>query len=104
MGVPDADGVTLRDTLLSVERQTGRRDSRLDTTPIPEAGGWHWWVFWDVNKMRTYGDYGPKKISIHDLEAWMRLNNEELSRFDVHRVMEMDIAYLNAVTKAKAKD
>jgi hypothetical protein len=98
---PDADGATLYQTLLSVEKQTGRRDPRLEVTPIPEAGQWCWWLFWEMHGMRQYGEFGPKRITLHDISVWMDINEEQLGRDDRETILALDVAYLNAAFKAK---
>lgn len=91
------------DHLSGLERTTKKRDTRLDVTPIPEAGAWYWWLFKDLSRDRGNNGFGPCPITLASLKTWMEINNEALSRYDRDVIFMIDNAYLRAVSQANKR-
>lgn len=103
----DKNGSCLRDHLLSVERQAKKAGMSLDAktaedihtihnpTPIPPEGENLYFVFWQLNQARQYGSSGaPRPIPNTELDAYCRLMDERLSRWEVLTFRALDRAYI----------
>ena len=104
---PNKDGVRLRDTLLSVERQTNGRikDPRIhEPTKVPDVGLRAWRVFWDLSSSRGGTGYGPAAITYVELKARSELLDEVLEPWEVVAIRRMDSAYIDEVAKKMSED
>ena len=96
---PDEDRrTTLRRQLEQVERQTGKRDPRLDVE-VPPAGEHLWTWFWALDSARAVSGMGISPIGYGDIDAWARRTGENLSPWEVSVLRGMDETYCREVRK-----
>jgi hypothetical protein len=91
---PDQNGVTLRENLEQVERQTKRRPADLDGPEFPYAVSHIWSAFVSLSSARSQGFSGPLPISYTEMKAWMELTQTYLQPFEVDAVKKLDSTYL----------
>ena len=99
LSIPDKDGVTERQHLEEVERQSGRTPLALQGTEFPELLGYVWTAFLLLNQGRGQGFNGPLPISFQDILAWQQLTNEYLLPWEVSTIKRLDTVYLRVVNK-----
>jgi hypothetical protein len=90
----------LRDALEKIERQTGRRDPRLDAGPVPEGFGYLWNLFWNLRAGASEG-FGGARITWADIEAYKRATGADLDAFEIEAVMAMDQALRDAMSEGQ---
>ena len=71
---------SLKEHLEAVERQTGKRNPRLDAVVVPPGGANVWSIFWLV--------YSGKPIPFTELRAWAELTGEDLGQMSLVAVKE----------------
>ena len=94
---PDQSGVTQRDHLEQVERQTGRRPEALDGPDFPELMAHVWSAFISLSKTRTVGYSGPNPISYEQIKAWKELTETPISAWEIEAVNRLDAVYLGEI-------
>jgi len=94
LSIPDKDGLSPREHLEQVERQTGKRPKELDGPEFPELLSHIWSAFTILNNSRSVGFSGPNPISYGDIKAWMELTNTPLTAFEVEAVKRLDKVYM----------
>ena len=99
LSIPDKDGVTERQHLEEVERQSGRTPLALQGTEFPELLGYVWTAFLLLNQGRGQGFNGPLPLSFQDMLAWQQLTNEYLLPWEVSTIKRLDAVYLRVVNK-----
>ena len=99
LSIPDKDGVTERQHLEEVERQSGRTPLALQGTEFPELLGYVWTAFLLLNQGRGQGFNGPLPLSFQDIFAWQQLTNEHLLPWEVSTIKRLDAVYLRVVNK-----
>jgi hypothetical protein len=98
---------TLRESLLSVERQTGKRDERLNEpdSDLPvEFEGYAqavMAVFQSLSGGRQPGFSGPAPLGWSDMKAWCELNEIYLLPYEVQLLKMLDLVELNALAKQR---
>jgi hypothetical protein len=97
LNIPDKDGISKRDHLEQVERQTGLRPKELDGPLFPELLAHIWSAFHVLNSARTVGFSGPNPITYGDIKAWMELTETPLTAFEVEAIRKLDKVYMRAV-------
>ena len=90
----DQNGVTTREHLEMVERQTGKTPQGLEGTQFPTLVSHIWSAFVALSRSRSVGFSGPNPISYQDIKAWLELTNQTLSSRDVESIMKLDIIFL----------
>jgi len=99
LSIPDKDGVTERQHLQEVERQSGRTPLALQGPEFPELLEYVWAAFLLLNHTRGQGFSGPLPISYQEIIAWQQLTNESLLPWEVDAIKRLDAVYLRVVTK-----
>lgn len=84
------DGLSLRDHLESVERQTGITPDQLKPLPFPGALEYIWRDFVELSDERT--TLNP--ISYTELEAWNRLTNKQATTQEIGVIKMLDTVFL----------
>jgi hypothetical protein len=97
LNIPGKDGLSQREHLEQVERQTGKRPKELDGPEFPELLSHIWSAFTILNSTRSVGFSGPNPISFGDIKAWMELTGTPLTAFEVDAVKRLDRVYMGAV-------
>ena len=90
----DQDGVTEREHLQEVERQTGKTPQALIGPQFPTLVSHIWSAFVSLSKARSVGFSGPNPISYQDIKAWLELTNQTLSSRDVESIIKLDAIFL----------
>ena len=99
LSIPDKDGVTERQHLEEVERQSGRTPLALQGTEFPELLEYVWTAFLLLNQGRGLGFNGPLPLSFQDILAWQQLTNGYLLPWEVSAIKRLDAVYLRVVNK-----
>jgi hypothetical protein len=55
--------------------------------------------FWDISTIRLMGVNGPNPLTLHDIEAWVRVTGNILLREEVMVLRRMDFAFMQAVAE-----
>lgn len=98
LGQKQPDGATLRQHLLRLRENTGRRDDRLDVR-IPPEGRPLWDVFAQLSASRPSGGFGPSPIGPSDMQAWCTLRGVQLTPWEADTLSAMDAALIAAAAK-----
>jgi hypothetical protein len=94
---PDANGVTKREHLEQVERQTKLSLKELeDPCEFPDLLVNVWSAFCDLSNCRTQGFSGPNPISYRDIKDYMELTDTTLSSREVKLLIKLDGVYMRA--------
>jgi hypothetical protein len=92
---PDAQGVTKREHLEQVERQTGLSLKELEApTEFPEVLASVWFAFISLSNCRSQGFSGPNPISYRDIKDYIELTESPLSPREVNLLRELDGVYM----------
>lgn len=92
---PDKDGITEREHLEQVERQTGRRLEALEPpTPFPMLLEHVWSVFIVLSNSRTTGFSGPNPITYEQIKAWKELTETPIDPWEIQAVIRLDRVYM----------
>ena len=84
----DEHGVTLREHLEQVERQTGERPDELNTPPTPRRMEYLFDIFAELSEARREDPIGYQAI-----ESYTRLNGISLAWWEVEAVRRIDRAW-----------
>jgi hypothetical protein len=91
----DENGITQREHLQQVERQTGYTPKALENpTPFPKLMMYIWSVFIDLNSARTAGFSGPNPITYTEIKAWKELTETPLSAWDTQALKRLDQVFI----------
>lgn len=93
---PDKDGITKRDHLTQVAKQTGR-DELLAGPPLPEVAAYLWETFLELHRGRSYGMGGGNPLTYEGILAWCNLSGVRLSWGEVEIVKMLDAAWLKTM-------
>ena len=89
------DGVTEREHLEQVERQTGRRLEALEPpTPFPMLLEHVWSAFCSLSNRRTAGFSGPNPITFEQIKAWKELTETPMDPWQIQVVIRLDRVYM----------
>ena len=97
LSIPDKDGVTEREHLIQVERQSGRTPLALQGPEFPELLEHVWTAFLLLNNTRGQGFSGPLPISYQEIDAWQRMTQNMLLPWEIEAVKRLDAIYLRVV-------
>ena len=87
-------GVTRRDELKQVEKQTRKSQPELDKCQeIPDCVQYLWRWFWEINDSRTSNGFGFNPISYLEIEAWDRLTMKWVSPWETETIKKMDTVF-----------
>jgi hypothetical protein len=93
---PDKNGISEREHLEQVERQTGRRPKGLDGPDFPTLLSHIWSAFVALSSGRTMGFSGPNPITYDQIKAWKELTNTPLSSWEVEAIKRVDVIYMGS--------
>ena len=99
MDAKQPDGTSLRKHLQRAARQ-GVVDPLLEVDPLPDSLAQLWQVFLELNTFRTAG-MGANPISILEIDAWCRLNQVQLTPWELACIKAVDSAVMSEWAKAK---
>ena len=94
----DKDGVSKREHLEQVVKQTGREDI-LAGPEIPPVVAYLWEAFTDLHKGRSYGMSGPNPLTYEGILAWCNLSGVRLSWSEVEIVKMLDAEWIKAMNE-----
>lgn len=93
-------GGTMREHLLSYERQTGRVHPELDGPGLPFAMQGLWESYVEICGRRQAG-MGAAPLTYPDIDAWARLTKRDLDPWRVRVLSRVDDAWIEAQHKPK---
>lgn len=99
-----SDGSTDYERLNEMYKKTGNEAFKPKIPEIPPLGQWLFFAFNDMD--RTYGEYGPKLLTLTDYEKWCQYNNDGImfTRYERMTLKEMDYAYLEAYREVREEE
>ena len=62
---------------------------------VPDVVDYLWRWFFDLSRGRSSGMNGPSPLSALEIDAWLRLTGNIVSRSDFEAIMDMDAVYRN---------
>lgn len=71
----------------------------LEATICPEATGYIWQWFCEIDATRSGTGYGANPIALRDLEAWCRLRKVVLTDFELDCLLALDRVRIVAMAK-----
>lgn len=111
LGKRQADGSTLRETLESIERVTGKTHPLLQSKNLPTniTHIWNWFI--QLHNSRTSSGFGVNPISYQELWCFFQLEKIEPEPWEIDLIKKFDSialeSFANAAeqeqSKAKAK-
>lgn len=90
------EGTTLRQDLISVQRQTGRAPKQLIGPELPKHLEYLWGWFNDLDHARGGSGFGPSPISYSELLAWTTLSGIRPQSWEIRAIRLLDTLYLAA--------
>ena len=93
----DANGVTRRNNLEQVEKQTGRTPEELLGPPLPDLVSHLWSAFIVLTSRRPVGMNGVSAIPFQEIEAWERKTGYYLEPWEIDILMLVDAEYVKEV-------
>jgi hypothetical protein len=97
LNLPGKDGQTRKQTLESVERQTGHRDPELDSVHVPKECEQIWQEYFRLRRGRT--------IEWRDMADYQTVTGVQFSGFEVDAILAMDAAVDEVIAEvAKRKE
>jgi len=91
----DKGGISEREHLEQVERQTGRRLEALEPpTPFPVLLSDVWSAFIMLSNTRTSGFSGPNPITYEQIKAWKELTHTPIDPWQIQAVLRLDTVYM----------
>ncbi len=92
---PDDKGITMRQHLEQVERQSGMTPQALrNTVEFPRLLHHIWIAFCHLNSARQAGFSGPNPITYTELKAWKELTETPLEPWEIEALKKLDQVYL----------
>ena len=90
----DESGVSLRENLEQVKRQTGRTPPELETPRFPILLEPIWSAFISLSNSRNPSMSGVSPITFEQIKAWSDLTGNVLKPFDVELIKKLDLLYM----------
>lgn len=100
---PDQNGVTAREHLEQVERQTGRRPRELEGPEFPDLVSYLWSAFLSLSSCRGSTQYGGAPLTATDIKDWQSVSGQYLSARDFEAIKRLDALYLKVFMPSKSK-
>jgi hypothetical protein len=91
------DGISEREHLEQVEKQTGIRPEGLESPDFPMVISHVWSAFIALSKTRSMGFSGPNPITYEQILAWKKLTSTPLDAREVETVMSLDTIYMRVI-------
>ncbi len=99
MSRKDPSGVSVRETLLEVERQTGHRPEELDGPEFPEVLGNVWSAFIDLSNSRNPAFSGVSPITYEQIKAYTEVTQTPLSPKEIEAIKRLDLIYQKVMSE-----
>jgi hypothetical protein len=94
----DASGITKREHLEQVERQSGHTLKELySEAEMPEVLLSVWSAFCDLNYCRSQGFSGPNPISYTEIKDWKDLTDNPISSREIILLRKLDQVYMRVL-------
>jgi hypothetical protein len=91
----DENGITQREHLQQVERQTGYTPKALENpTPFPKLLMYIWSAYVRLSRRRGSGFSGPEALSPTMVKDWINITREPLSGWDVELIFKLDEKFM----------
>lgn len=90
----DKNGVSEREHLEQVERQTGQRPQALDGPEFPMLLSHIWSAFITLSNSRTAGLSGSNPITYEQIKAWKEVTDTPLKAWEVEAIKRLDVIYM----------
>lgn len=105
MNARQPDGCTLREQLLSVQRQTKKTPVELQNlTELPESCYSIWGHFLALDSKRSSNGYGANPLSYSDIKAYFDLIQETVEPCEVRLINTLDRTLLDVYAKQAEKE
>lgn len=88
-------GITRRDELEQVKKQTGESISELEYAEIPDCVNYLWQWFVELSSSRSSSGFGANPISYLEINAWDKLNMHWIRPWEVETIKRMDAIFLD---------
>ncbi|NIA10012.1 MAG: hypothetical protein GWP10_09860 [Nitrospiraceae bacterium] len=86
-------GISRREELEQVEKQTGKRPAGLGCQEIPDCVKYLWEWFWEINESRSSNGFGLNPISYLEIQAWNNLTMNQVHPWEVIAIKKMDVVF-----------
>lgn len=93
---PDKDGITKREHLEQVVKQTGK-DELLAGPEMPDSAFYLWETFLELHRGRSYGMGGGNPLTYEGILAWCNLSGVRLSWAEVEIVKSIDSVWIETM-------
>jgi len=90
----DQNGITEREHLEQVGRQTGRTPEPLIGPDFPQELSYIWSAFIHLSGSRSVGFSGPNPLSYQEIKCWMDITATPLKPWEVETVKSLDNIYM----------
>ncbi|HEY9819107.1 MAG TPA: hypothetical protein V6D20_25340 [Candidatus Obscuribacterales bacterium] len=97
MSKPDQSGITLREHLEQVEKQTRKTPKELMGPEFPSEVSHIWSAFILLNQSRTAGLNGPNPITYEQIKAWKELTETPISAWEIEAIRKLDTVFLRVL-------
>lgn len=96
------DGLTLRQHLQSLYRQTGEMPAQLAEAPcLPDGLAYLWADFLELHQSRAPGFAAPTRISWADLDSYQRVRGVVFEGWEIEAIRRADSAFLTHMAEAR---
>jgi hypothetical protein len=95
----DDKGISVREHLEQVERQTKRRPKELEPVEFPDHMAHVWFAFITLSRRRSVGFSGPNRITYTEIEDYCRGTATVLSLLDKEAIMSLDDVYMKVINE-----
>lgn len=90
MSKKQSDGSTLRQTLESVQKMTGKVMPELEIPPMPDCLKHVWYWFLQLNSQRTSNGFGINPITNQDMWFFFQLEGIEPESWEINLIRQFD--------------
>ena len=90
----DDKGISLRDHLETVERQTGIRPKELNMPEFPDTLSLVWRIFIELSNSRSQGFSGGSPITYEQMKAYTEITGNTIGPAQAEIIQKLDREYL----------
>lgn len=91
----DDKGISQREHLEQVEKQTGRKPKDLENpNEFPTVLSHVWSFFIQLHNSRTSGFSGPNLITYQEIESWKNLTGNSVTPYEIDCIKRLDMEYM----------
>lgn len=95
----DQNGVSYREHLKQVEKNTGDRPDDLDGPPFPNNVSHIWSLFIELSGTRPVGFSGPLPITYTEIKSYCDLSGIEIRPYEVSAIKYLDNIFIKESAK-----